>query len=81
MGLHCEGSPRVNERVFAALRERLLEIKAALPSAELEPWDRGWCRLYETFAAPALSQQTLEAAAARLAVYITTLQPMLEELT
>lgn len=80
VGLHLEGSAAANAHAFEALRERLLEIKGRLPNAELEPWDRGWSRLYETFPAPALSQHVLEQAAARLAVYITTLQPMLEEL-
>src|SRR5581483_79419 len=80
VGLHLEGSKGANDRLYDALRERLIEVKRHLPNAELEPWDRGWCRLYETFPATALSQRTLETAAVRLAAYITTLQPMLEEL-
>jgi hypothetical protein len=81
VGLHLEGRPQANARAVDALRGRLVEVKGALPNAELEPWDRGWARLYETFAAPALSSLTLERAAARVAIYITTLQPMLEEIT
>jgi hypothetical protein len=80
VGLHLEGRQEANARAVDALRRRLIEVKGALPNAELEPWDRGWARLYETFAAPTLSSLTLERAAARVAVYITTLQPMLEEI-
>ena len=80
VGLHLEGDAEANSRAAVALRSRLIEIKGRLPNAELEPWDRGWHRIYETFAAPALSTLTLERAAERLAGYITTLQPILEEL-
>ena len=80
VGLHMEGPRAENERLFAGFRDRIVEVKGALPSAELEPWDRGWCRLYETFAAPLLTDRVLEEATARLARYMTTLQPMLEEM-
>lgn len=80
VGLHLESDPATNRRLFEGLRARLVEIKGRLPSAELEPWDRGWCRLYETFPAGALTSTVLSAAAERLAALITTLQPMLEEL-
>ena len=80
VGLHLEGDADANSRTAAALRGRLIEIKGRLPNAELEPWDRGWHRIYETFPAAALTTVTLERAAERLASSITTLQPMLEEL-
>jgi hypothetical protein len=81
VGLHLEGRPEANARAAEALRRRLVEVKGALPNAELEPWDRGWARLYETFAAPTLSSLTLERAAERLGAYITALQPIVEEIT
>ena len=80
VGLHLEGSPDANARAAGALRARLIEVKGRLPNAELEPWDRGWHRLYETFAAAALTSLALDRTAATLAAYITTLQPMLEEI-
>ncbi len=55
----------------------MVEVKARLPRAELEPWDRGWTRLYETLAAPQLDDVVLANAVERLDAYITTLQPML----
>lgn len=81
VGLHLEGDAATNQRLYVALRERIVEIKGRLPNAELEPWERGWCRLYETFPAPALTSTVLTTAAERLAGHICTLQPMLEELS
>ena len=57
----------------------MLEVKAGLPRAELEPWDRGWVRLYETLPAPYLDHELVALAGGRLAAFITTLQPMLSE--
>lgn len=77
IGLHFEGKADANQRAFEYFRERMVEVKAHLPRAELEPWDRGWSRLYETLPAPQLDENVLLAAVERLDEYITTLQPML----
>ena len=77
IGLHFEGSTDANQRAFNYFRDRMVEVKAHLPRAELEPWDRGWSRLYETLPAPQLDEQVLASAIQRLDEYITTLQPML----
>ena len=77
VGLHLEGPPAANERGFQLLRERLVQIKHSLPRAELEPWDKGWYRLYETFRAPVLSRDVIEETANRLAAYIQALNPIL----
>jgi hypothetical protein len=77
IGLHFEGKPDANQDEFDYFRERMVEVKARLPRAELEPWDRGWTRLYETLAAPVLDESVLALAVDRLDAYITTLQPML----
>jgi hypothetical protein len=79
VGLHFEGAADFNRAAFEHFRTRVLEVKAALPRAELEPWDRGWARLYETLPAPYLDQALLVVAGARVAAFITTLQPMLVE--
>jgi hypothetical protein len=55
----------------------MVEVKARLPRAELEPWDRGWSRLYETLAAPQLDEAVLDDAGDRLCAYITTLEPLM----
>jgi hypothetical protein len=54
----------------------MVEIKASLPRAELEPWDRGWSRLYETIPAAQLDELVQQSAIGRFAEYITTLQPL-----
>jgi hypothetical protein len=56
----------------------VLEIKAQLPRAELEPWDRGWSRLYETLPAAQLDEEVLDGAIECMSGYIVTLQPLLE---
>src|SRR5579859_3044856 len=48
VGLHFEGTTEQNQGAFDFFRSHVLEVKAHLPHAELEPWDRGWSRLYET---------------------------------
>jgi hypothetical protein len=77
IGLHFEGSADANQRALDYFRERMVEVKARLPRAELEPWDRGWSRLYETLPAPQLDEVVQSNAVERLEAYITTLQPML----
>jgi len=78
VGLHFEADQALNQRAFDYFRARMVEVKAGLPHAELEPWDRGWSRLYETIPAPQLDERAQEAGIDLLADYITTLQPMLE---
>ena len=76
IGLHFEGSAERNRTAFDFFRARMVEVKAGLPRAELEPWDRGWSRLYEMLPAPLLDEQVLGQAGERLAAYINTLQPL-----
>jgi hypothetical protein len=79
VGLHFEGDPELNSLAHAFFRVRIVEIKSLLPRAELEPWDHGWARLYETAPAVELSDRSLTLASERLVAYITVLQPMLTE--
>jgi hypothetical protein len=74
--LHFEGPAELNQQAFDFFRPRMVEIKATLPRAELEPWDRGWSRLYETLPAAQLDDLVMESAVERLAAYITTLEPL-----
>lgn len=77
IGLHFEGPAELNARALAHFRARMVEVKAELPRAELEPWDRGWVRLYETIPAANLSDGVLAPAGDLLAAYVKSLQPML----
>jgi hypothetical protein len=78
VGLHFEGTTEQNQRAFEFFRSRVLEVKANLPRAELEPWERGWSRLYETLPAPQLDDVVLDRAADLMTAYIVTLQPLVE---
>ena len=78
LGLHFEGPRALNDDAFDFFRAHMVEVKAVLPRAELEPWDRGWSRLYETLPAAQLDENVQRAAVERMAAYITTLRPMLD---
>ena len=79
VGLHFESSAEQNEAAFDFFRSRIVEVKASLPRAELEPWDRGWTRLYETLSAPRLDEDVLWRTVDCLAGYVVTLQPLVEQ--
>jgi len=79
VGLHFEASATENQRAFEFFRSRMVEVKANLPRAELEPWDKGWSRLYETTPAARLDEEVLQRAVTCLSDYVVTLQPMLEQ--
>jgi len=79
VGLHFESSAADNQAAFDFFRSRMVEVKAGLPRAELEPWDRGWSRLYETVPAVRLDDQVLGQTVECMAEYVITLQPMLEQ--
>jgi hypothetical protein len=78
IGLHFEGSRDENQEAFEFFRAHVIEVKSQLPRAELEPWDRGWCRLYETLQAPQLDEGVLDGAIVCLSDYIVALQPLLD---
>jgi hypothetical protein len=80
IGLHFEGSAQQNQEAFDFFRVRMIEVKAQLPHAELEPWDRGWSRLYETLPAPQLDERVVDSAVDLMSDYIVTLQPLVESL-
>jgi hypothetical protein len=78
IGLHFEGSREENQEAFDFFRAHVLEVKSQLPRAELEPWERGWSRLYETLSAPQLDEEVLDGAVDCMSTYIVTLQPLLD---
>jgi hypothetical protein len=79
IGLHFEASAAENQKAFEFFRSRMVEVKATLPRAELEPWDRGWSRLYETTPAARLEEDVLDRAVTCMSAYVVTLQPLLEQ--
>ena len=81
VGLHFEATQPENDAALEYFRGRMVEVKASLPRAELEPWDRGWSRLYETLVAVRLDEDVLWRTVDCLTAYMVTLQPMLEQFT
>jgi hypothetical protein len=81
LGLHLEAEPAINDRIAARLARQLLMIKARLgQQLDLEPWDRGWVRLYETYAIEVFDAGQIKRTATRMAELITVIWPMCQEL-
>jgi hypothetical protein len=79
IGLHFESDDLTNARLLGAFRMHERAIHHHLPSARLEEWDRGWTRIWEPVVYERLDTALRDDIAARLARYITTLEPMLRE--
>ena len=79
VGLHFEGPPILNDAAFEFFRARMVAVKGLLQRAELEPWDRGWKRLYETLDGTRLTAGLLEQALTLCLDYVSALQPLVEE--
>jgi hypothetical protein len=79
LGLHFEADRLTNARLLSAFRSRELEVRAALGQAPLlEPWDKGWARVYETWPLEG-DRAAAERYGARLAAYVATLEPILRD--
>jgi hypothetical protein len=77
LGLHLESTPAVNDKIAAGLARQLLLIKARLGERlDLEPWDRGWIRLYETHPVEVFDAARIAATSTRMAELIQVLWPM-----
>lgn len=80
IGLHFEADPLTNERLLGAFRSRERLMRRRLSGeVRLEEWDRGWARLWEPVALRALDDELRDRIAARLARYISALEPMLRD--
>ena len=81
LGLHLEATPALNEQLAAGLSRQLLLIKARLGERlDLEPWDRGWIRLYETHPVAVFDAERVRLTAGRMAELIAVLWPMCQAL-
>ncbi len=80
LGLHFEKSAPENDALFAAFDRRIVEIKCELgESIELERWEKGWARIYETWPCDKVDGAFQERMSDRFARIISILQPMLED--
>lgn len=79
IGLHFEADDLTNARLLGAFRTHQRAIRRALPDARIEEWDKGWTRIWEPVAYETLDTVLRDDLAKRLAVYITTLEPILRD--
>jgi hypothetical protein len=81
LGLHCEADAALNARIKRELSFYLFEIKYALGNeVELEEWDRGWTRLYETQPLNPLDEARLAELGERTGLFVRTIQPIYMEI-
>ena len=80
LGLHFEHRDReVNARLLHHFDAYAVAIKAELgEDVEVEPWDKGWAKVYQTLPLEPFERPYLERVAGRLAQMIAYLQPILD---
>ncbi|HEX9437963.1 MAG TPA: hypothetical protein VGA16_12510 [Candidatus Limnocylindria bacterium] len=79
IGLHFEADDLTNARLLGAFRKRERALHRKLPAARFEEWDRGWTRIWEPVTYEHLGAPLRDDLAKRLAVYISTLEPILRD--
>lgn len=77
VGLHFEADAQTNQRLLDHYDDNLIVAKAEISErVEAEPWDRGWARVYEMLPLEPLDDRYLKKVAARLARFVTVLEPL-----
>jgi hypothetical protein len=80
LGLHFESDPLTNARLLAALQaERKIVQRALGAAARIEPWDKGWARVWEPIALGTLDEDLLNRVASRIASYVSVLEPIVRD--
>jgi hypothetical protein len=80
LGLHFEADPLTNARLLAAFKARERAIREELGVAAcVEPWDKGWARVWESVPLGTLDTEILERLASRMTAYITALEPIVRD--
>lgn len=80
LGLHFEDGPASTERLLRHFEASILELKDLLGAGiELERWTQSWGHIFELHPVEPLSASFAERLAARLALQIIVLQPILDE--
>ncbi len=79
LGLHFEHRDRsLNARLLSHFDAHAVAIKAQLgEQVEVEPWDKGWAKVYQTLPLQPFEPLYLEDVSLKLAQMITVLQPIL----
>lgn len=80
VGLHFEADPLTNARLLAAFQAQRSIVKRSLGAeARIEPWDKGWARVWEPVTLQALDSEFLSRIASRIASYVGALEPVLRD--
>lgn len=79
LGLHFESDAMTNLQLLGAFRARSKAIARRLPTARIEPWDKGWTRVWESIPLAPFEPKFAEHVAKRFARYVRVLEPILEE--
>ena len=79
LGLHFESDAMTNLQLLGAFRARSKAIARRLPTARIEPWDKGWTRVWESILLAPFEPEFSEHVTKRFARYVRVLQPILEE--
>jgi len=81
VGLHFEGERERNYEAAELLAARAPDVQARVgPEYELEEWTQAWTRLHRSLAAPALTPELADDAAARVVALIRGMEPVIDEL-
>jgi hypothetical protein len=77
IGFHMEADEAVNAALYREFDKCVLEIQAQLGDGVwLEPWDRGWARLYETQPLWPLDISRVYETAERVVAFASVVEPV-----
>ena len=79
LGLHFESDALTNQLLLGAFRGRAKAIARRLPDARIEPWDKGWARVWEPIALEPFDDPFSARVTKALATYVRVLEPILED--
>lgn len=79
VGLHFESDALTNQLLLGAIRGHAKTIARRLPAARIEPWDRGWARVWETVPLQRFDEQFSAQVTKKFARYVRVLEPILED--
>jgi len=79
LGLHFESDAFTNQVLLGALRGHAKTIARKLPDARIEPWDKGWARVWQPIALQPFDEPFSAQVATTLAKYVRVLEPILED--
>jgi hypothetical protein len=81
IGFHLEADEAHNAAVYRELDRCLLDVQFQLGAGVwLEPWDKGWARLYETQPLWPLDTVRAEETAERMVAFVSAVQPVYESI-